>query len=293
MTGEYTRRFQVRWSEVGPANRVPASKHVEYLIETAYDWSTASCIDFEAWEALGIIWIIHETDIRFLHPLRYLDEFDFTIWLIEWRKFRGKRAFELRLKDSDTIIATGTQMIVSLDSQSLRPKVVPDEIMEKFEMQNPRVFDFDRIQKQKQYPQGSFRMQKRVEWGDLDSLVHLNNGVALKYADEILMQFLHSLGWPPEVLFEKGMMSVPKRIHIQYQEPGLWSDELEMITYPTVVNSMEACNTILIERPKDGKVILQAYYSWGLVDLKTDREEPLPLAMHDSLSALITISPGG
>ena len=37
MTKEFNRHFNVRWSEVGAANRVTASKYMEYLVERGED----------------------------------------------------------------------------------------------------------------------------------------------------------------------------------------------------------------------------------------------------------------
>ncbi len=92
---------------------------------------------------------------------------------------------------------------------------------------------------------------------------------------------------PPKRFFTEGMTPVPKRIHIKYQEPGLWADRLKIETYPTDVQPKETTNTILVERKTDSKGIMQAIYHWGLVDLKTDKEHSLPPELHNSLSSLV------
>ena len=287
MTKVFTRQFRVRWSEVIATNRVPASKYMEYLVETAYDWGAANKLGFEESHAYGLVWVILETDIHFLHPLRYTDEFDFTMWMVEWRKIRGTRAFELRLKDSDKIVAQGMQQVVSLDEDDLRPKAVGDDLISRFRLDEPRSFPTQRFPKLGESPAESFSIQRSVEWGELDTLVHLNNGEALRYADEVVIQFLSSIGWPPNRLFTEGMTPVPKRIHIKYQEPGLWADRLKIETYPTDVQPNEVTNTILVERETDSKGVMQAIYHWGLVDLKTDKEHNLPPELHNSLSSLV------
>lgn len=287
MTKVFTRRFKVRWSEVGAAKRVPASKYMEYLVETAFDWGSANKLGFEESLALGVAWIILETDIHFLHPLRYADEFGFTIWMLEWRKIRGSRAFELRLKDSETIIAQGVQKIVSLDKDSLRPIAVPDDLINGFRIAEPRSFPTQPFPKLGESPAKAFRMQRNIEWGELDSWVHLNNGEALRYADEVLMQFLASLGWPPERFFAEGMTPVPKRIHVKYQEPGLWADRLNIETYPIDVQANEVSSAIVVEREADARGIVQALYDWGLVDLKTDAERPLPEDLQRALADIL------
>ena len=188
MAEEFTRSFKVRWSEVGASNRVPPSKYMEYLVETAFDWGSANKLGFKESNDLGLVWIILETEIQFLSPLSYADEFDFTIWMLDWRKIRGSRAFELRLKDSETVIAQGIQKIVSLDKDSLRPKAAPDVIINGFRLKAPRSFPFQPFPKLKESASKAFGMQRNIEWGELDMWVHLNNGEALRYTDDQLSQ---------------------------------------------------------------------------------------------------------
>lgn len=287
MTKVFTRQFRVRWSEVDATNRAPAEKFMEYLVETAYDWGAANGLGFEESKVHGLVWLILETDIQIFHPLRYNDEFVFTIWMVQWRRFRGKRAFEIRLKDSDRVVAQGMQQVVSLDADDLRPKVVPNDLIDRFRLDNPRSFPMPRFPKLGSGPIERFSMQRRVEWGELDSLVHLNNAEALHYTDEVIMQYLSSLGWPPERLITEGMTPVPKHIHIKYQEAGLWGEQLKIETYPTDVKPHEVVNAILVERERDAKGVVGAIYRWVLADLETDQEYNLPPEMYKLLSSLV------
>lgn len=287
MSKVFTRQFRVRWSEVDATNRVPPSKYMEYLVETAYDWGAANGLGFKESHTHGLVWVILETDIRFLHPLRYQDEFEFTIWMVEWRKVRGTRAFELRLKDSDVIVAQGMQQVASLAEETLRPKSIAGELIENFRIDEPRSFPTQRFPKLAKSPAESLSIQRSVDWGNLDSLVHLNNAEALRCSDEVVVQFLTSLGWSPDKFFSSGLSPIPRRIHVKYQEPGLWADHLRVETYPTEVLPDSATNAVLVERKSDLKSIMQAVYQWGLVDLNTDDSLDLPPKLYKSLSAIL------
>jgi YbgC/YbaW family acyl-CoA thioester hydrolase len=284
MSKVFTRRFRVRWSEVDATNRVPAAKYLEYLSEMAYDWGAANNLGFDESGVLGVVWVILETDIRFHHPLRFNDQFEFTIWMVEWRKVRGTRAFELKLKDRDVIIAQGMQQVASLDGDTLRPKAVSGELIDRFKIDEPRSFPTQRFPKIGENLAEKFSFQRRVEWGNLDSLVHLNNAEAIRYADEAVVRFLKSLGWSPDRLFTSGYTPVPRRIHVKYQELGIWADQLIIQTHLTDIQQKEATNVIQVVRETDTANIMQAIYQWGLEDTKTDRVRDLPDELHNALS---------
>jgi acyl-CoA thioesterase FadM len=164
MSKIFTRQFRVRWSEVNASKRVSAAKYMEYLVDTAYDWGAANSLGFEESRTYGLVWVILETDIRFLHPLRYNDEFDFTIWMVEWRKVRGTRAFELRLKDSDAIVAQGMQQVVSLDGD-LRPKAPAEDLIDRFRLDKPRSFSRSASQKLEAAPPVAFAFNAVLNGG--------------------------------------------------------------------------------------------------------------------------------
>lgn len=132
MSKIFTRTFRVRWSEIDADGQVGPASYLHYLVETAYDWGATGQLGAEDSEALGLIWVIRETEFSFIRPLRYNDIFDFTIWMVKWRRVRGTRAFELRLKDGGEVVAQGVQQIACLDSESLRPTSLPEHIIEIF-----------------------------------------------------------------------------------------------------------------------------------------------------------------
>ena len=140
MSKIFTRSFRVRWGELDPNGVVSPANYLRYLIETAWDWGIAMGWDADYSQNPDVFWVIRETEIHFLHPLRHNDEFDFTIWMVEWKRVRGMRCFEMKFKDSDKVIAQGTQHIVYMDAKTGRPKGLPEEDVERFRLENPRVF---------------------------------------------------------------------------------------------------------------------------------------------------------
>ncbi|HEX9389634.1 MAG TPA: acyl-CoA thioesterase [Anaerolineales bacterium] len=80
MSKIFTRTFRVRWAELDASGTVSPANYLRYLIETAWDWGDAVGLGVNDSRTLDLFWVIRETEIRFLRPLRHNDIFDFTIW---------------------------------------------------------------------------------------------------------------------------------------------------------------------------------------------------------------------
>ncbi len=193
MSKIFTRTFRVRWAELDPSGTVSPANYLRYLIETAWDWGTAIGWDANYSQNPDVFWLIRETEIHFLRPLRHNDVFGLTIWMVNWQRVRGTRCFELTLKDSGEVIAQGTQHIVYMDAKTGRPTNLPEAEADKFRLENPREFPFERFPKlvASENPRVT---QRQVEWMDLDSYEHVNNVIYVNYAEEAAAQDFSARG---------------------------------------------------------------------------------------------------
>ena len=96
-------------------------------------------------------------------------------------------------------IAQGTQQVVCMDSKTGRPVSLPKDIIDRFRLENPRVFPFERFSKILP-AEASYRMNRQVESMDLDVYEHVNNAVYLNYAEEAVAQAVSAQGWTPTKL---------------------------------------------------------------------------------------------
>jgi YbgC/YbaW family acyl-CoA thioester hydrolase len=231
MSKIFTRTFRVRWSEMDATGQVGPAVFLRYLVETAYDWGESLGLGAESVEKFGLFWLIRETEIHLMRPLRHNDVFDFTIWMVNWQRVRGTRCFELKLKDSGEVVAQGSQHIVCMDLRTQRPASPPEDIIDKFRLDDPRVFPFERFPKVAPPSPpifgengGSRRgvSQRVVEWGDLDAYEHVNNAVYVSYAEEAAALELASRGWTPARLAEHKLRVEARCVHIQYLSPAVW-----------------------------------------------------------------------
>jgi YbgC/YbaW family acyl-CoA thioester hydrolase len=221
--------------------------------------------------------VIRETEIRFLRPLRHNDVFDFTIWMVNWQRVRGTRCFELKFKGTNDVIAQGTQHIVYMDAKTGRPTNLPEEEADKFRLENPRVFPFERFPKIAGV-ENPFVTQRQVEWMDLDVYDHVNNVIYVNYAEEAAAQDFAARGWKPSKLTEAGLGVVTKRVQVQYLSLASWGGMLNISTHMLNVNDTGGSRYVSITRVDDSPVA-DCILDWELVDRKTGEARPLPDAL--------------
>lgn len=274
MSKIFTRSFRVRWGELDPSGAVSPANYLRYLMETAWDWGVALGWDSKYSENPDVFWVIRETDIRFMNPLRHNDEFGFTIWMVNWKGVRGTRCFEVTRKDNGEVIAQGTQQVVFMDAETGRPKNLPDEVVDVFRLENPRVFPFERFPKiaPEETP---FVMQRQVEWMDLDVYEHVNNVIHVNYAEEAAAREMSAKGWSPLKLAEAGLSVVTRRVHIQYTSIASWGETLNISTHMLNLNETGGSRYVGIRRT-DGSSVAECVLDWELVDRKSGEARRLP-----------------
>jgi len=274
MSKIFTRTFRVRWGELDPSGTVGPANYLRYLMETAWDWGDAVGLGVNDSQILGVFWLIRETEIHFLWPLHHKDTFNFTIWLANWQRVRGTRCFELKLKESDEVIAQGTQQIVCMDTKTGRPVSLPEDVIDRFRIENPRVFPSPRFPKVTP-AENSFVIQRQVESMDLDAYEHVNNAIYVDYAEEAAAQDFSSRGWSPAKLTAANLTFATRRLHIQYLSMAEWGETLNISTHTFDVKEKSGSRYVGMIRA-DGSPIADCIMDWELVDRKSGAAQPLP-----------------
>jgi len=278
MSKIFTRTFRVRWAELDASGTVSPANYLLYLIETAWDWGDAVGLGVSDSQSLGMFWLIRETEIRFLQPLRHNDTFDFTIWLANWQRVRGTRCFEIKLKEKGHVIAQGTQQIVCMDVKTGRPMSLPEEAIDRFRLENPRAFPFERFPKVASIP-SPYITQRQVEMMDLDVYEHVNNSVYINYAEEAAAQDFSSNGWSPAKLAEANLTIATRRLHIQYVSVATWGETLNISTHLLDVRNAGGSRYVGMTRA-DGSPVAECIMDWELVDRRSGEVRPLPVELH-------------
>jgi YbgC/YbaW family acyl-CoA thioester hydrolase len=274
MSKIFTRTFRVRWGELDASGTVSPANYLRYLMETAWDWGTAIGWDVNYSQNPHVFWVIRETEISFLRPLRHNDVFDLTIWMVNWQRVRGTRCFELTRKESGEVIAQGTQQVVYMDTKTGRPITLAEQEIERFRLEDPCVFPFERFPKIVP-AEAPFKMQRLVEGMDLDVYEHVNNVIYVNYAEEAAAQDFASRGWSPAKLAQGGLTIVTRRVRIQYLSIASWGDTLNISTHMLEVKATGGSRYVGMTRA-DGCPVAECIIDWQLIHRKSGEAIPLP-----------------
>ena len=283
MSKVFTRAFRVRWSETNAEGNVDITSYLRYLMETAWDWGAAGGLSLEATNALGHAWIVRETQFSFFRPLRTNDRFDFAIWLIEWRRVRGTRAFEIKRQDGGEVVAQGAQQVAVLDIETMRPTSPPAHLLDYYLMEEPRVIPMERFPRLPPAPETGFVMERRVEGRDVDQVGIIDNSVFGAYAEEAAARALAAAGWPPGDLAARELLVQPRRFHILHQTPAVWGDRLEVSVYLRALEDTGGEWVIAVQRTDDDVSIATCTLRWALVDRATGELQSLPESLLEML----------
>jgi len=270
--------FRVRNCECDAYGRVHRANYLSYMQEAAFDASAAAGYDPARYDAMGLHWLIRETDVEYLHPLRYGDSVQVKTWVVDFRRVRSRRAYELRLAESGELAARANTDWVLLDHATGRPASIPREMMGAFfpegvpEHAPPR----SSFPPAPEPPSGVFRLRRRVEWRDIDPAQHVNNAVFLAYLEDCAMRAAAAQAWPQSRMRAEGFAIVARRYQIEYRQPGVLGDELELATWVSDVKRATALRHHTVTRLSDHVLLARAQVLWGAVDVETEQPIPIP-----------------
>jgi len=283
MSKIFTRTYRARYSEINPNGQLTPTDFARYIIDAAYDWGEILGLGEKVSEELGLYWVIRETEIQFFGSLHFMDEFDFTIWMLDWKRVRGTRAFVVKRKNQGATIAQGVQQIACLDRKTQRPVSPPVDLINNFRLDVPPELPSQRFPMISILPEKSLTLQLKVVWQDLDILDIVNNANYIAYADEAVTQSFASFGWSPMELKTHGLARVIRRLHIQYQMPAVWGDTLNMTIFSLKLDNMGGSLCVAMTRDSDGASIASCILDWGLLDRGSGYMHSLPESLANAL----------
>lgn len=274
----HVRAFRVRHYECDASGHVHHANYLNYMQEAAFDASAAAGYDLARYEALGRHWLVRETDIEVLRPLCYGDSVQVKTWVADFRRVRSRRAYEFRLVESGGLVVRAQTDWVFMEGAIRRPAPIPREMMVAFfpgglpEPAPPR----PRFPSAPPPPPGVFRLRRRVEWRDIDAAQHVNNAVYLTYLEDCGLQAAAAHGWPMSRMQAEGFGIIARRHRIEYRQPAVFDDELELATWVSDVKRATAVRHYTVTRVSDGALLARARTLLAWVNTETEQPIHIP-----------------
>lgn len=274
----HVRTFQVRHYECDVYGHVNNVNYLRYMQEAAFDASAAAGYDMARYSEMDRHWLIRETDIEYLRPLRYGDSVQVKTWVRDFRRVRSRRAYELRQSASGELAARASTDWVFLDTSTGRPTTIPAEMMVAFFPEGPPTTPEarQRFPAAPPCPPGVFRQRRRVEWRDLDQVHHVNNAVYLAYIEDCALQVRAAYSWPVQRMHSEGIAVIARHHQMQYRQPAVYGDDLAVSTWASDLEHSSADRHTTLTRISDDASIARARTLWAWVDLKTGRPIRIP-----------------
>jgi acyl-CoA thioester hydrolase len=267
--------------------------YLRYMQEAAFEASAAAGYWDDRYQAMRRIWLIHETAIDYVTPLRYGDQVRIRTWVADFRRVRSRRAYELRREADDVLAAQASTDWVFLDRDTGRPAVIPDEVIAAFQPDNQP----DAAQERTRFPAapppppGVVTLRRPVQWRDLDSVGHVNNAAYGDFVEDAARQAASQYGWPVSRMAAEGFDLATQRLRIEYRQQARPGDEMDIATWVSELTPDGALRHTTVTRAADGELLAQAVARWRCVDVQTRAAISAPqrlladMRAHTALSA--------
>lgn len=274
----FTRHFRVRYYECDPFGHVNNTNYLRYLEEAAFDASAAAGYDNARYHQMQRMWLVRETHVEYLRPLKYNDEFTVKTWIADFRRVQSRRMYEITKAATGELAARAHTDWVFVDTGTGALATIPPGLIAEFfpEGAPTQALPRPRFPEPPPPPPGAFHMRQRVEWPDIDSAWHVNNAAYLRFVENASMGVVAAHGWPVQRMFAENGAVLLRSHHIQYLQPAVLDDELEITTWFSDVRRATAMRHYIITRIRDGAVLNRVHSLGVWVNLATGLPERFP-----------------
>lgn len=127
----FTTQLRVRHYEMDALGHVNNAVYQTYLEQAAIEHSEYLGLTLETYRQLGNVFVMRRLAIDYLRPAIAGDFLDITTWIQEIRGSRAIRRYEIRKTDS-VLVVTAEALWVWVASASMRPKAIPQNVVDIF-----------------------------------------------------------------------------------------------------------------------------------------------------------------
>ena len=117
--------------ENGHASNV---EYIRWMQEAAVLHSNTQGWTRERYDSIGSTWVVRSHTIEFLQPAFAGQSISLLTWVSNMKRIRSWRKYKFLRVEDDTVLARAETDWVFVDSQSGRPRAIPEEVAGAFEV---------------------------------------------------------------------------------------------------------------------------------------------------------------
>ena len=245
------------------------------LQQAASDASAAVGFDVEWYEQTGTLWVIRRTIVDYVAPAFYRDTLEIRTWVSDLRRVRSQREYEVRRVADRRLIARASTDWVYVDLARGAPTRPPEEMQRRLladvgaQSRPPRAAA--------EPPAHAARATRRVEFGDVDSVAHVNNAHYALYVEQAVYDALAARGWQLNPLERTARLRVARH-DLEYFAEAQYGDQLDAANWTTAPDGSAFGSQCTLSR--GGRRVLHALsrWTWGAPEM--------PAELHAAVTAL-------
>jgi YbgC/YbaW family acyl-CoA thioester hydrolase len=243
----------------------------------------------------GRAWVIRETEIEFLRPIRYGDSVNVSMQIGQLRRVSVTRFYQFNIEATGELVARSRSEFVCVNVETQLPMAIPEDVIAEFFPAGitgkplPRT----RFPKVPHPPHYVFQMRKKVEFRDLDMHRHVNNATYLNYIITAGLESTARGGLPWKHIVDSRECNVSVWSRVLYQGQAKIEDELEITTHFSDVRRFSTISHMSIVRTSDNAPIALGHTRWAWINRDTLKPRPFPPKVRAALANLAGIDEAG
>lgn len=210
--GVYTKRFKLRYDDIGTSNQLNIKSLIRYLQEMAGAHSSLAGYGLNDIPKTHVSWLLLDWKVTmFLHP-HYDEEITIHTWPRTLEKFYSYRDFEV-FDSKNNLVAIASSKWLLINTQNKKIERITPKIIDAFGIEDKKVFD-EAINEKPSIPDKlDLNFNYTIQRRDIDTNGHVNNLHYIDYALETL----------PEEIYENNEFN---NIEIHYKREIKYKDKI-------------------------------------------------------------------
>jgi YbgC/YbaW family acyl-CoA thioester hydrolase len=287
MPSIYTASFRVRSYECDWYGHVNNAVYLRYLQEAATGALAAAGFPPARLLEMGLQLWAPRIDIEYLDPLYYGEAVEVTTRATTM----GNQAYEVR-KAGSGVLAARAAAIHQFSNSSLigpldgREPGVPLELAAVLSPSGEpnAAGQLDPFPAASPAPAGIFRTRREIAWQDCNAARQVEPAVLLGLIDDCGRQVIAAHAWPMERMQAEGFAVFIRRNQIEYPQPVIIGDEIEISTWASGVRRATAVRHYTVVRVRDGEILARVHALGVWINLRTGQPMHIPPGFMDDFA---------